>query len=278
MGELEAGGGELGGVGAGAGEEDFIGHFTACQAESEAWDREKCRAVELGGECANELLICGWIGGREVNGAGESRRVEEKQDGSRSVLERDPAHVLMSAAEPATEAEAEEGEHPGESALARAEDNTEAEMEDTDAGIDGGFGCCFPMLTALGEKTGAEGRGFVDEFVAAIAVNACCRGDEERPGWMAEAGKCSGKGAGGVYTACGNFAFVIGSPPVGGKVSAGEMDGGSEVFEALGVTNLVGGGGVPLELVGLSGGGTDELDDGGATRNQGFPEGLAEQS
>ena len=50
VGELESCGGELGGVGANAGEQDFVGHFTERQAESECWDGEKCRTVELSGE------------------------------------------------------------------------------------------------------------------------------------------------------------------------------------------------------------------------------------
>ena len=50
MGELEAGGGELGGVGAGAGEQDLVGHFTEGEAESEGGDGEKSRAMELRSE------------------------------------------------------------------------------------------------------------------------------------------------------------------------------------------------------------------------------------
>ena len=109
------------------------------------------------------------------------------------------------------------------------------------------------------------------KLVAAIAVNADGRGDEERLGRMAEAGEGSGEGAGGVDAALGNFAFVIGSPPVGGKVSAGEMDGGGEVFKALGVTNLGGGGGVPLELIRPRRGGADQLNDGGVRAQSGLP-------
>jgi len=233
VGELEAGSGELGRVGAGTREQDFVSDFTEGQAESEGWDGEESRAVELGSEGACELGVRGRIGRSEVNGAFESGRVEEEKDGGQGVGERDPAHVLTTVAEPATQAEAEDGQQTRECAICGVEYNAEAEVEDADASVDGGPGCCLPLLAALGQKTGAERRGFVEELVAAIAVNAGGRGDKERPGRMAEVGKSRGKDTGGVDAAIGNFAFVIRGPAVSGKVSAGEMDGCGEVFEAL---------------------------------------------
>ena len=88
-----------------------------------------------------------------------------------------------------------------------------------------------------------ERRSFVDELVAAIAVDADGRGDEEHSGRMAEAGEGGGEGAGGVDAALGDFALVVGGPAMGSEVCAGEMDGGSEAFEAFGVRNCRGGGG-----------------------------------
>jgi hypothetical protein len=48
VGEVESGGGKPGGVGAGAGEEDFTGHFAEGEAEGEGGDGEKRGAMELG--------------------------------------------------------------------------------------------------------------------------------------------------------------------------------------------------------------------------------------
>ena len=197
------------------------------------------------------MLICGGIGRGDVDGACESRRVEKKEDGGQGIGKGDPTYVLTSAAEPATQAEAEDGEHARERSALCAEYDTKAEMKDTDACVDGGPGCSFPMLTARGEKTGAEGRGFVEEVIAAIAVYADGRSDQERAGGMAKAGEGSGKGAGSVDAALGDFVLVVKGPSVCRKVRAGEMDGGRKVFKALRVTNLGGGGGVPLELIGL---------------------------
>jgi hypothetical protein len=57
VGKLESGGRELGGVGAGAREQDLVGHFTKGEAEGKGGDGEKRRAVELGGKCARELIV-----------------------------------------------------------------------------------------------------------------------------------------------------------------------------------------------------------------------------
>ena len=140
---------------------------------------------------------------------------------------------------------------------AGAENDAEAEMEDADAGVDGGLGGGLPLLAEIGEKAGAERRGFVDELVAAIAVDADGRGNKEHSGRMAEAGEGGGEGAGGVDAALGDFALVVGGPAMGGEICAGEMDGGSEAFEALGVRNRRCGGGIPLELIGLGRGASE---------------------
>ncbi len=113
---------------------------------------------------------------------------------------------MTSIAELAAETEAEEGKQTREGASgASAENHAEAKVEDANAGVDSGLGGGFPLLAEIGEKAGAEGRGFVDKLVAAIAVNTCGRGDKERLWRTAEAGKGGGEGAGGVDAALGNL-------------------------------------------------------------------------
>jgi len=81
VGEVESGGGKPGGVGAGAGEEDFTGHFAEGEAEGEGGDGEKRGAMELGSEGAGELGVSDRIGGGEVEGAGDWRGIKEEKDG-----------------------------------------------------------------------------------------------------------------------------------------------------------------------------------------------------
>ena len=73
VGELESGGGKPGGIGAGAGEEDFVGHFAEGEAEGEGGDGEKCGAMKVGSEGAGELGVGDRVGCGEVEGAGEWR-------------------------------------------------------------------------------------------------------------------------------------------------------------------------------------------------------------
>ena len=80
VGELESRSGEFGGVGAGAGEEDFVGHFAESEAKGKGWNREKGRTVELGGEGAGELIVRNRVGGGDVDGAGDAGRVEKEED------------------------------------------------------------------------------------------------------------------------------------------------------------------------------------------------------
>ena len=91
VGKLESGGGEFGGVGAGAGEEGFIGHFAEGESEGEGGDGKNGGAMEVGGKDAGELSVGDRVGGGEVDGAGEGGGFEEEEDGGESVGEGDPS-------------------------------------------------------------------------------------------------------------------------------------------------------------------------------------------
>ena len=53
------------------------------------------------------------------------------------------------------------GRHLGERAGAGADDHSEAQMDDADAGIDGGPRGCLPLLADFGEEASAGSGGFV---------------------------------------------------------------------------------------------------------------------
>ena len=99
------------------------------------------------------------------------------------VVERDPTHVLIAAADDAAEAEAERREHFRQAAAVFAEDETDAEIDDADVGVApvrGGF----PLLADFGEEAAAGGRGFVDAVrIAAVAVVADGGGADEDGGF-----------------------------------------------------------------------------------------------
>src|ERR1035441_7907301 len=159
--------------------------------------------------------------------------IEEEQDGGESIGERNPAHELSAFAEEAAETEAEDGEEFRKGAGAAAEYDSETEVEDADAGIDCGLGSGFPLLTQVGKKAGTEAGGFVEELVAAIAVDADGRGDEEHLRRMPEASKGSGERKGGMDAALGDLALEFGSPAMVGEVRTRKMNGGGEVFKGL---------------------------------------------
>jgi len=195
--ELESRGGQLGGVRAGAGEEDFVCHLSESEAEGKGWDGEKGRPMEMGGQRSGELLVRQWVGGGDVDGSSDLLRIEQEEDGGQGVWHGDPAHVLTTVAELAAEAEAEEGEHTGEGATrVIADDNAEPQKEHADAGVNRGFCRGFPLAAKIGEEADAERGGFVDEFAAAIAVNAGGRSNKQCFGRLAKAGEGGGECAG----------------------------------------------------------------------------------
>jgi len=278
VGELESGGGEPGGVDAGAGEQELVDHGAEGEAKGEGRDRENGRAMEQAGQDSGKLGVGDGVGRGEVHGAGEILRVKQEEDSGKDIGERDPAHELAAAAETASEAETEDGQQTGEGAGTGAEDDTEAKMENADAGVDSGLSGRFPFLAKIGEKTGAGERGFVEEGFAAVAVDANGGGDEERFWGTAEAGQGGGEDARGEDAANGEFAGVVLCPAVGSEVGAGEMNGGGKIFKPLNVSDGGGGGEVPQELVGKGGGRTDQLQNRGIPRGQGTTESCAKHA
>jgi len=172
VGEGKLGAGELGGEGAGAGEQGFVGHLAHGDAEGKGGRGEERGAMDGVSEGSGELGVGDGLGGGEVERAGEAGGVEGEEHGRDGVREADPAHPLAAGAEAATETKAEEGNEFGECARIVAEDYSEAEVDDANAGIDGGLDGGFPVLTDLGEEAMARSGGFVEDLVAAIAVDS----------------------------------------------------------------------------------------------------------
>ena len=71
VGELESRGGEFRGIRAGAGEQDFVRHFSESEAEGKGGDGEKGRPVKMRGQSTSELIVRYRVGGGEVDGAGD---------------------------------------------------------------------------------------------------------------------------------------------------------------------------------------------------------------
>jgi hypothetical protein len=80
--------------------------------------------------------------------------------------------------------------------VAGAENDAEAQMDDADAGIDGRLGGGFPLAAGIGEKSFTGVGGFVEELLAAIAVETGGGGNEERLRRMAESGEGRGEDPG----------------------------------------------------------------------------------
>jgi len=159
--ELESSGGEFGGVGSGTGEKNFVGHFAEGEAECKGGDCEKGRAMELSGKGARELCVGGRVGRSEVDGTSKGVGLKKKEDSSEGVGERDPAHVLTAVADLASESKTKDGEQTRKGAIG-PEDDSEAEMKDADAGVNRWLSGGLPLLAGIGEKSGADGRCFVD--------------------------------------------------------------------------------------------------------------------
>lgn len=177
--ELKSSSDKFGGVGADTCEKSFIGHLAESQAKCESRDLKKSRTMQVGREDVGELGIRHRVGSGEVERAGGSRRIKQVENSGQSIRKRNPAHVLTAVAKLASEPQLEDRKKLPEGASARAEDHSEAEINDANACLASGLGCRLPLLAGVGEKAVAGPGSFVDQLVAAVAIVPNRRGDKE---------------------------------------------------------------------------------------------------
>src|SRR4051812_5799242 len=97
-------------------------------------------------ECFGELAVRDWCGRYGVHGPGECSGRERELNDTDEVVERNPAHILIAAADDATEAEAEGSQHFGQTATIFAQNETDAEIDNADIGVARGHRGGFPLL------------------------------------------------------------------------------------------------------------------------------------
>jgi hypothetical protein len=163
------------------------------------------------------------------------RRGESELKGADHVVERDPAHALAAVADLAAEAQLEGGEHLLQRATFGAQDDADACVDDTDAGVARRLAGRFPFLAHLCEKIIARRRCFGEQFIAPTAVVANRRGAHERARAIRRGGDGFADEARALDAAVADFAFERLGPAAAGDVLAGEVHDGVDAVEAGGV-------------------------------------------
>src|SRR6185369_933008 len=143
-------------------------------------------------------------------------RVEEIVDG-------DPAHPLVARADWAAEADAEWREHLRQSSAGGGQDYAEAEVNDARSVAGERLGRGFPGAADVGEEAGAFTARLVEDFVAAVAVDADCGGRHQDARRPRERGQRFAEDAGAVGAAVHDPALSFQGPSAAGDVFAGEV-------------------------------------------------------
>ena len=229
--EVKPGFAELPRKNAGAGQQGLVGHFAQGKAEGEGGRRKKGGPVNSMGESLREFAIGDRLWGSEVDGTRKSWRVEGKKHCGNSVFQADPTHPLMAGAETASETEAEEGSEFGKCAGARADDDSEAEMDDADSGIDRWLSGLFPLPADVGQKARTGCRRLVKDLVATIAVDSGCGSHQQGLRRISQTRKRLGQNAGGIDAAGADLLLPLRGPAVAGHVCAAKVDCGGQALK-----------------------------------------------
>src|SRR5579862_1211747 len=123
--ELEAGGQQSRGDDAGACQQQLISHFSHYHVRRESWQRKDRGPVQDTSESLRKFSIGNRMRCDSVHRAAKRFAVDGMRNGSHSIIEGNPTHILIAAANPAAEAEFEGQEHRRESATLFAEDKAD---------------------------------------------------------------------------------------------------------------------------------------------------------
>ena len=150
--------------------EQHRGHLAERDPERQRRYRKQRRPRQDTREGCAEVRIGRRVGRDGVHHAPNVGALEREREQRHEIVEMDPARPLLPAADAAAEAETEDRQHTGERAAAAPEHHPDPGDDDADVV---GFGCerrAFPVLTHLGEKSGAGLRLLGQYRVATIAV------------------------------------------------------------------------------------------------------------
>ena len=123
------------------------------------------------------------MGADGVDRSGERFVHDHVMNRADDVVQRDPAHVLPAIAQPAARPHAKGRQHFGQGSAGRTEDDAGPQAEDANAGIGGRRRGGLPLAADFGQKSFAGATGFVELFVASIAIETDGRSADpnERP-------------------------------------------------------------------------------------------------
>src|ERR1041385_1169361 len=213
------------------------------QAQGEARHGDDRGTTQDLAERLRKLAIGDRIGRRHVDRSGQRLGGERERDGGEDVVHRDPADVLVAAADVAAEAEPERRQHLRERAAGRGEDDAESQVHDANARARRRAGRRFPLARHVREKVLARRAVLGEHLVAAVAIVPDRRRGEQRarPAVQPSEGVADDLRAEDAAVA---DAILLGGRPPPEYVLTGEVNDGAGTFEGRAIDRPAGG--VPL--------------------------------
>ena len=151
--------------------EEKTRHLSKREVQRKMGNREEGGTMDGVGQKASEFRIRDG-GRRAAIQRPTDSIIRGKQKETDEILDMNPRHPLLSAAETAADPEAERSEHLRERPTVASQDCGDANRYDTQAEFGGALRFAFPFQTNIGQKTGTRRTTFCEDLVAAIAIVA----------------------------------------------------------------------------------------------------------
>ena len=146
------------------------------------------------------------------------------------VLQCDPRPPLPTITEAAAKAQSSQGKHPSQCATVGCTDDAGSGQHQ--AGVGRGNRRCrrLPAFTNFGQEAGPRRRILGEFLVAAVAIEADCRGRHYDGRWATKTGQCSGQYFSSLYAAVKNPPLLGCRPPAIDSLTS-QVDDGVDTLE-----------------------------------------------
>ena len=151
-------------------QEQFVSQFSRGKPQRRGWCPQNSRPAKNAAEHLCEGMVGDGVRSDRIDGTDQAVVANRLEEDAEQVVEGDPAHELLAAAEWSPEPEPKRRDHPGEETAAPSKNDPKARQDDPNAGCRGWRSPLLPGAAHVGKEAGARRRFLRQRGVPSIAV------------------------------------------------------------------------------------------------------------
>ena len=151
-------------------QQELVGQVSRNESQCRSWCLQNGGSAEDAAKRLRECMVGDGVRCNRVHGTDQAVVGDRLEEDAEQVVEGDPAHELLAAAEWTPQPEPERRDQPGEETAAPGKNDSEARQDNPNAGRRGWRGRRLPGSAHVGKEAGARRRFLGQGSVPGIAV------------------------------------------------------------------------------------------------------------